>query len=152
MTSPEFVYTTYIRSTPEKVWQAITTPVFTRQYWKHENQSDWKKGSDWKHASADGQTIRIVGKVLESNPPHRLVLSWAEPENKADESRVTFEIEAIGEMTRLHVVHGDFKTGSDMVGKVSKGWPLVLSNLKSLLETGKAFDIWAIKGECGKAA
>jgi uncharacterized protein YndB with AHSA1/START domain len=145
MTSNDFVYTTYIKSTPDKVWTAITNPEFTRQYWMHDNVSDWKKGSEWKHVDQKQNNVRIIGRVLESNPPKRLVLSWADPADRADESKVTFEIEAVADMVRLTVLHGDFKPGSTMIGKVSKGWPLVLSNLKSFLETGKAMDIWAAK-------
>jgi len=149
--SNEFVYTTYIRSTPEKVWQAITNPEFARQYWANGNISDWKKGSEWKHIDEKTGQVRIVGKVLEINPPKRLVLSWADPADKADGSEVSFDIDTVGDMVRLNVVHGKFKADSSMKGKVSMGWPLVLSNLKSFLETGKAMDIWAWKAtDCSK--
>ncbi len=146
--SNDFIYTTYIKTTPDKVWSAITNPEFTRQYWVHDNVSDWKVGSTWQHVASEGQ-IRIVGQVLESVPPKRLVLSWASPENPSDDSRVTFEIEAIEDMVRLNVMHGNFKAGSTMAGAVVKGWPLVLSSMKSFLETGKAIDIMAVK-VCGK--
>lgn len=144
MNNNDFVYTTYIRSTPQKVWDAITHPEFARQYWGNENISDWKKGSDWKHATQSGE-VKVVGKVLESNPPNRLVLSWIDPANAADVSQVLFEIEALKDIVRLSIVHGDFKAGFDMKAKISGGWPLVLSNLKTFLESGKVFDIWAIK-------
>ena len=150
MTNPDFVYTTYIKTTPEKLWAAITNPEFTRQYWGHDNVSDWKKGSEWKHVSSDGNDVKIVGQVLESVPPKRLVLSWASPDNKADDSRVTFEIKAVGDMTCLNVIHGNFKAGSDMASRVSMGWPRVLSSMKSFLETGKALDTWAaLETDCG---
>lgn len=153
MTKPDFIYTTYIKSTPQKVWDAITNPEFTRQYWKHENVSDWKKGSEWKHLDRQANHAKIIGKVLESSPPKRLVITWAEPDNKADDSKVTFEIEATGDMVRLVVIHGDFKADSTLPGRISMGWPLVLSNLKSFLETGKTMDIWAWKNmDCGKSA
>lgn len=139
----DFMYTTYIKTTPEKIWQAITTPEFCRQYWGHENQSDWKEGSDWKHVSSDGTQVRIVGKVLESNPPKRLVMSWASPDNKSDQSQVAFDITVTADMVRLDVVHS--KLSPDMRSKVSQGWPLVLSSMKSFIETGKAIDIFAIK-------
>jgi len=145
MTNADFVYTTYIKTTPEKVWTAITNPEFARQYWGHENISDWKKGSEWKHANGKDGEVRVIGKVLESDPPKRLVLTWADPADKADDSRVTFEIDPVGDMVRLNVVHGNFKTGSTMAGKVSMGWPLVLSSMKSFLETGKAIDIMGLK-------
>lgn len=140
MPKPELIYTTYIRTTPEKLWNAITNPEFTRQYWGgNANVSDWQKGSSWQHvANDDTRTVRIVGKVLKSVPPKRLVLTWADPANEADVSRVTFEIEPLGDEVRLDVIHGDFKPGSDMVDKVAGGWPRVLSSLKSFLETGKA--------------
>jgi uncharacterized protein YndB with AHSA1/START domain len=144
MNSTDFIYTTYIRTTPQKVWDAITNPEFAKQYWMHGNISSWKKGSEWKHETEKGE-VRIVGKVLEVDPPKRLVLSWADPADTSDSSQVTFEIEGIKDVVRLNVVHGSFKAGSTMRGKVAMGWPLVLSNLKSFLESGKVFDIWAIK-------
>lgn len=150
MADPQFVYTTYIKSTPEKVWAAITNPEFTRQYWVHDNISDWKKGSKWQHVTNEG-VVRIEGKVIESDPPKRLVLSWADPKEPADESRVTMEIQQMGDVVRLDIVHGDFKPGSTMPSKVAAGWPRVLSNLKSFLETGKPFDLWNLKTGCEAA-
>ena len=153
MTKPELIYTTYIRTTPEKVWNAITNPEFARQYWGgHENVSDWKPDSKWTHVADDEQrTIRVVGKVVESVPPKRLVLTWAAPDNEADVSRVTFEIEPIEDMVCLNVIHGDFTPDSDMIQKVSGGWPRVLSSLKSFLETGVGLNVKAGKscGSCG---
>ena len=149
MTNPKFNYVTYIKSTPEKVWQALTTPEFTRQYWGCENTSDWETGSKWSSAmNSDPNTPKICGEVLESNPPRRLVLTWAGTENLTDVSCVTFEIELLEEMVRLTVVHDDFKTGSTMSGRISQGWPRVLSNLKTLLETGAAFNVWVGKEDC----
>jgi uncharacterized protein YndB with AHSA1/START domain len=147
----EFVYTTYISSTPQKVWDAITTPEFARQYWGHANVSDWKQGSKWNMVNAEGG-VQMTGEVLESRAPSRLVLSWVSPENVAnlsEHSRVTFEIDAIGDVVRLNVVHDQLNAGSEMAKGISKGWPLVLSGLKSFLETGKAYDIMAIKSCSG---
>jgi len=155
-TMTEFVYTTYISSTPQKVWDAITTPEFTSQYWGKNMISNWKQGSKWDMASIDGSnTINITGEVVESRPPSRLVLSWASPENVGDRSeysRVTFEIEMMGSVVRLNVVHDQLKAGSEMAKGISGGWPLVLSGLKSFLETGKAPDIMSIKGSCSAPA
>jgi uncharacterized protein YndB with AHSA1/START domain len=139
MQKPKLVYTTYIRSTPKDVWAAITKPDFTRQYWGgNTNASDWKKGSTWQHLSAgEKPEAWVTGKVLESNPPKRLVLSWADPDNLKDKSRVTFEIETIKDSVCLTVTHDQFKAGSTMPDKVNGGWPRVLSSLKSFLETGK---------------
>jgi len=146
-TTTEFVYVTYISSTPQKVWDAITTPEFARQYWGHGNVSDWKPGSKWEMVKPDGR-VQMTGEILESRPPSRLVFSWVSPENvgnKAEYSRVTFEIETFGEIVRLNVVHDQLKAGSEMAKGISGGWPMVLSGLKSFLETGKAPNIMAIK-------
>jgi uncharacterized protein YndB with AHSA1/START domain len=143
MNTTEFVYTTYIKTTPEKLWKAITTPEFTRQYWVEGIVSDWKKGSTWKHAT---DNYVMGGEVLESDPPRRLVMTWWEPDdgvNIARHSRVAFEIDAIDDMVRLNVIHNNLQPGSVMAGKISVGWPRVLSSLKSLLETGAALDTWA---------
>ena len=144
MEKPKLVYTTFIRTTPKKLWTAITKPEFTRQYWAGvENVSDWKKGSKWEHIGGDKQReVWITGKVLECTPPKRLVLSWADPDDLADKSRVTFEIEPAEDMVCLTVTHDNFKAGSSMVAKVSGGWPRVLSSMKSFLETGKGLNIF----------
>jgi uncharacterized protein YndB with AHSA1/START domain len=143
----DFVYTTYIKTTPQKVWDAITTPEFTRQYWGKANVSDWKPGSKWEMVNIDGSdTVNVTGEVLESHPPSRLVLSWVKPENRADKSeysRVTFEIEMMGDVVCLNVIHDELKPGSEMARAISGGWPRVLSGLKTLLETGQVLADWA---------
>jgi uncharacterized protein YndB with AHSA1/START domain len=150
MSSERFVYVTYIATTAEKVFQALIDGELTRQYWKGmENVSDWREGSAWQHRDP-ARNVRVMGKVLEIRPPCRLVLSWVEP-SKADDpaqhSRVTFDIEPVKEAVKLTVTHDDFVVGSTMFGPISNGWPCVLSNLKSLLETGRTFDVWS---GCGK--
>ena len=144
MNKPAFVYVTYIQTTPEKVWEAIVKPEFTRQYWGGKaNVSDWKQGSKWEHVATedtDGACC-VAGKVVESIPPKRLVLTWADPDHPDDTSTVSLDIEKMEDMVRLTVSHGEFKADSVMAGKVSFGWPLVLSSMKSYLETGKAIDI-----------
>ena len=139
----ELVYVTYIRTTPKKLWAAITEPKFASQYWAGRgNISDWKKGSPWYH-SEEGKLDEacVVGKVLESKPPKRLVLSWADPDRPTDISRVTFELEPHEDMVNLRVTHNQIKAGSVTAKNVSRGWPLVLSSLKSYLETGKGLDV-----------
>jgi uncharacterized protein YndB with AHSA1/START domain len=142
-----FVYVTYILSTPEKVFEAITKPDVARRYWGHENISDWKIGSKWEHIRAnDERSVELVGKIIEVSPPTRLVMSWANASQATDpasHSRVTFEIVEYDDMVRLTVTHDDLIAGSGMANGISKGWPTVLSSLKSLLETGKGLDIFA---------
>jgi uncharacterized protein YndB with AHSA1/START domain len=142
-----FVYVTYIATTPEKVFEAITRPDVARRYWGHENVSDWKVGSNWEHIRADEQrTLQLVGKVVEVSPPTRLVITWANASQASDPaaySRVTFEIEAYENMVRLTVTHDELEAGSGMATGIRKGWPVVLSSLKSLLETGRGLDVFA---------
>jgi len=142
-----FVYVTYISSTPEKVFEAITKPELARRYWGHENVSDWRPGSTWEHVRAnDERTVQLVGKVIEASPPSRLVISWAnasQAEDPAAQSRVTFDIVEYDDMVRLTVSHDELEAGSGMFNGVSKGWPAVLSSLKSFLETGQGLDIFA---------
>lgn len=150
MANADFSYTTYIKTTPEKIWNAITEPKLTTQYWGHKNVSDWKKGSAWQHVAEDGKSVKLVGEVLESVPSKRLVLSWADPADKTDNSRVTFGIEPVEDMVRLNVIHGNFKANSTMPERIAIGWPRVLSSMKSFLETGKPLKTWAGHESCGK--
>jgi len=143
MGKPEFVYVTYIHAAPQAVWQALTDSDLTRQYWAHSNVSDWRAGSRWEHVRVDGTgKADIVGTVVESDPPRRLLISWASPENAAipeKASRVVFEIgDHKDGYARLTVTHSELEPGSPMEQGITRGWPLVLSSLKSFLETGKA--------------
>ncbi len=141
-TKPKFVYVTYIASTVDKVWNALVDPELTREYWaRHRNRSDWKVGSRWTHEDYDDpKTIDIVGKVVESSPPRRLVVTWASPadEGKPDKtSRVTYEIDPYVDVVRLRVTHDELEPDSPMLKGISTGWPLVVSALKTQLETGR---------------
>ena len=142
-----FVYVTYIRSTPEEVFGAITKPEIAARYWGHENVSDWKPGSRWEHVCADDErTVQVVGEVVEACPPRRLVITWAgasQAANPASYSRVTFEIEEYEDMVRLTVAHDELDPDSGMAKGVKQGWPVVLSSLKSYLETGRSIDVFA---------
>ncbi|MFC3226261.1 SRPBCC family protein [Marinibaculum pumilum] len=144
--SASFVYVTFIRTTPDKVFEAITRPEIARRYWGHENVSkDWQPGSGWQHVRTDdARTVDLVGKVLESDPPKRLVISWANESQQDDPdqySRVAFDIEAQGELVKLTVTHDELQPGSGMLKGISRGWPQVLSSMKSYLETGQGFDL-----------
>ncbi|MFN8178006.1 MAG: SRPBCC family protein [bacterium] len=149
MNSERFVYAIYIASDPKTVWKALLDGEFTRKYWEHDNVSDWKAGSPWEHRRIDSAgTVDMTGRVVESDPPRRLVMTWALPKDKDKKeahSRVTIEIEPIDEMVRLTVTHDQLEPGSDMLKGISSGWPRVLSSLKSLLETGKPLRTWAKK-------
>ena len=142
MEKPKYVYVTYITTTPEKLWNALLNSEMTRQYWGNRtNASDWKPGSRWEHRDVDdAKLVDIVGKVVESDPPRKLILTWADPKDEARPeaySRLTMELVQFGELVRLTVTHEEFEVGSNMLTNISYGWPIVISSLKSLLETGK---------------
>ncbi len=135
---PTFVYVTYIESSPERVWQALTDPDLTAAYWGHSNVSDWQAGSPWEHRRVDGSGIAdVAGTVLASEPPGRLVLTFDAPGGTPPDgpSKVTFDIERYHEIVRLTVTHENLP-GEDGLEAVSAGWPAVCANLKSLIETG----------------
>jgi uncharacterized protein YndB with AHSA1/START domain len=139
MSGSKFVYVSYIRITPEKLWQALTTPQIIQQYrFGMSVESEWKVGSPWS-MYADG-SLMDSGEILESVAPKRLVLSWRsewKPEFKAEGySRCVYEIEPVGPSAKLTLTHSMERPDSKFIAAVSDGWPLVLSNLKSLLETG----------------
>jgi uncharacterized protein YndB with AHSA1/START domain len=141
MSKPKFVYVTFIRTTPQKLWSALTDPDFTKQYWFGvHHETDWKAGSPWKLVFADGR-VADAGEIVESSPPRRLVIKWRnefKPELKAEGySRCTIEIEPVNGAVKLTILHEIDAPGSKFIEAVSGGWPLILSNLKSLLETGK---------------
>jgi uncharacterized protein YndB with AHSA1/START domain len=142
MSKPQFVYVTYIRTTPEKLWSALTDPEFTKRYWFGANlESEWKAGSPWRIVFADG-TIADTGEILECDPPRRLVIGkWQNqfrPELQAEgTSRCTIELEPVDGAVKLTITHVADGEGGKLIEAVSVGWPKILSNLKSLLETGQ---------------
>lgn len=162
MSKPEFVYVTHIKTTPEKLWQALTEPAFTRRYWGGTAlKSDWKAGSPVLWQYAPGEEFRDLDQVvLESDPYRRLSYTWHnyQPEHaemfgwtdehfaelvKEQRSKVTFELEALGQAVKLTVIHDGFEGDTEMLracsGRMEKtgGWPEILSGLKTLLETGE---------------
>jgi uncharacterized protein YndB with AHSA1/START domain len=143
MARSSFVYVTYIRTTPEKLWSALTEDVeFMKQYWFGVHcESMWEAGSSWKMVHPDG-SVTDAGEIVEADPPKRLVIRWRHeknPELKAEgDSLCTIEIERSGAAVKLSIVHTIECEPSQFIKAVSGGWPKIISNLKSLLETGSA--------------
>jgi uncharacterized protein YndB with AHSA1/START domain len=159
MSKPKFVYVTYIASTPEKVWAALTKADVTEMYWfGYRVQADGKAGDRMTAYSPKGEKAHD-DPIIESDPPRRLVYGW-QPLFKEMQgerpSRVTFELELFKDQTKLTVTHDEFDEGSKIFGMISKGWPAVLSSMKSYLETGRGlqptWDEETAKGEAEKAA
>ena len=143
MSKPEFVYITYIETTPEKLWQALTEGDFTERYWFGQRiASDWHPGARFSFTKEGATTIE--GNLLTLDPPNRLVYTWdpASSEAKRERvSRVTFDLEPRGKVVKLTVTHDNLDAGGKTLRDISGGWPMVLANLKSLLETGRPLDI-----------
>jgi uncharacterized protein YndB with AHSA1/START domain len=140
MARSTFVYVTYIRTTPEKLWSALTDAEYMKQYWFGVHcESEWTAGSSWKMVRPDS-SVCDSGEIVESDPPRRLVIRWQhqdKPELKAEgASFCTMELEPIGKAIKLSVTHTIEREPSKFIEAVSGGWPKILSNLKSLLESG----------------
>lgn len=148
---PSHVCVTYLASTAEAVWDALTDADVTAAYWGHGNVSDWRPGSRWKHVRTDGSGVAdVVGTVVVSDRPTRLVLTWSAPEDQARparHSRVTFDVRPCHDIVRLTVTHEHLRDAAELAA-AARGWPAVLSNLKSLLETGRPLpqDPWLMPG------
>jgi len=141
MSESRFVYVTYVRTTPQKLWDALTQAEFTRQYWCGTYQeTSWKPGSSWKLMIPDGR-VGDSGEVLEIDPPRKLVLTWRnefQPHLREEGySRATFLLEPMDEVVKLTVTHEIERPASKFIDAVANGWPALLSSLKSLLETGQ---------------
>jgi uncharacterized protein YndB with AHSA1/START domain/DNA-binding transcriptional ArsR family regulator len=158
MDKPSFVYTTYIQTTPERLWEALTSPAFTERYWNAAFETDWAPGSEMVWNLSGVRIAHPEQVVLEAEPPRRLSFTWhtftpelARAVDGSEEmfaaargeprSKVTFELEPAGTAVKLTVVHDGFPTDSAAAAMVSNGWPRVLSRLKTLLETGDTFRI-----------
>ncbi len=141
MARSTFVYVIYIRTTQEKLWSALTDDAeFMKQYWFGVHcESNWTAGSPWKMVHTDGE-ISDAGEIIEAEPPRRLVIRWFHQTNaelKAEgESLCTMELEPGAGAVKLTITHSIEREKSKLIGAVSGGWPRILSNLKSLLETG----------------
>jgi uncharacterized protein YndB with AHSA1/START domain len=141
MNRSSFVYVTFIRTTPERLWMALTDRQFIEKYWYGMHvETDWKPGSSWRLVFADGR-LADAGEILEVDPPKRLAIKWRnewKPELQAEGfSRCVFELEPQGAAVKLTVTHSMERPDSKLIEAVSGGWPQILSNLKSLLETGE---------------
>jgi uncharacterized protein YndB with AHSA1/START domain len=137
---PHFVYVTYIQSTPEQVWHALTDADLTAAFWGHSNISDWQPGSTWEHVRTDGSGIAdVTGKVLAATPPTQLVITFDAPgeEPAGGPTTVTFDIERYQDIVRVIVTQENL-ADEEALKAVSHGWPAVMANLKSVLETGHA--------------
>ena len=139
MSKLEYVYVTYIETTPEKLWDALTDGDFTERYWfGHRVSSDWKAGSPYRFTKDGAGTIE--GNVISADPPRRLVYSWnpCVAETRAEGlSRVTFDLEPRGKVVKLTVTHDELHEGGKTFHAISGGWPMVIASLKSFLETGR---------------
>jgi uncharacterized protein YndB with AHSA1/START domain len=154
---PTARYVIYVRSTPEAVWEALTDEALTARFWGHRNVSDWRPGSPWQHVRTDGSDVAdVVGTVVEADPPRRLVTTWragpgmltgGESPEAAAESRVAIDVEPYEGIVRVTVLHEDLADEAER-DEALGGWAAVLSNLKSLLETGDSLprDPWEMPG------
>jgi DNA-binding transcriptional ArsR family regulator/uncharacterized protein YndB with AHSA1/START domain len=145
MDKPSFVYTTYIQTTPERLWEALVSPAFTERYWNAAFETDWAPGSEmvWNlsgvritHLSFTWHTFTPELARAVDGSEEMFAAARGEPRSK-----VTFELEPAGSAVKLTVVHDGFPTDSAAAAMVSNGWPRVLSRLKTLLETGDTFRI-----------
>jgi uncharacterized protein YndB with AHSA1/START domain len=144
MGKPEFIYITYIETTPERLWEALTSSEFTRRYWWDTDAvSDWKVGSPFSLVTKGVTTD--VGEILESDPPRRLSYTFqhvtAETPRNGRPSEVSFDLEQHGKLVKLTLTHQGFAADDRLLEGISKGWPAILSGLKSLLELGTPLDI-----------
>ena len=139
---PAHVHVTYIKTTPERLWEALTDGTMTsRYYFGTAVKSDWKPGSPYRFADAQG-TVHIEGEVVEADRPRKLVMTfhglWNDEVRKDKPTTATFEIQPMGDVCKLTVIHSGFDGETATYNEVAGGWPLLVASLKSLLETGEA--------------
>jgi uncharacterized protein YndB with AHSA1/START domain/DNA-binding transcriptional ArsR family regulator len=163
MDKPAFVYITYIATTPERLWEALTDPAFTRRWWDTTLHTDWQPGSTMTWETRGITVVDPEQVVLEAEPFTRLAYTWhtftpelAQASGRSDEvqaivsgeprSKVSFELEPIDQMVKLTVVHDGFEPGSTVVTMVSQGWPQLLSSIKSMLEVGEPLPVMTSSG------
>lgn len=135
-----FVYVTYVKTTPDRLWEALTDPDFVAQYWLgNRPEADWRLGGSWKLLFPDGR-VADQGEIIAFEPAKRLGIRWRnewKPEFNAEGYSVCMmELEPVGEGVKLSVTHSIERADSPFIAAVSGGWPKILSNLKSLIETG----------------
>jgi uncharacterized protein YndB with AHSA1/START domain len=144
MSKPEFVYVTYIETTPARLFEALTSSEFSKAYWfGTELRSDWKIGSPFALVSDGNETD--IGEILEYDPPRRLSYTFKhvlmDKYKHETPTKVVFTIEPHGKISKLTLTHEGFAGASGLLDGISKGWPAILSGLKSMLETGKPLAI-----------
>ncbi len=145
MSNDKHVCTIYIKAEPARIWEALTSPEFTRKYFHATDiKSDWKQGSAVTYFNQDG-SVAVVGEVLTANPPTELSITWhvqySEAAKKEEPSRVTFLLEQVEDATKLTLIHENFPENSVVYPQISQGWIAILSNLKTLLETDSVMAI-----------
>src|SRR3981189_2796735 len=144
MSKPEFVYVTYIETTPERLWEALTSSEFSKRYWWNTSVvSDWKVGSPFSLVM-EGVTTD-VGEGLQAGRPRPLSYTFhhvtSEAARNERPTKVTFDLEPHGKLVKLTLTHEDFEDGSKLLDGISRGWPAILSRLKRMLESGTALAI-----------
>jgi uncharacterized protein YndB with AHSA1/START domain len=139
---PDHVHVTFIKTTPERLWQALTDGAMTKKYYFGSTvKSDWRNGSTYAFTDSNGE-LEIEGEVVEADRPRKLITTfrgvWNDEVRKDKPTMATFEIEPMGDVCKLTVIHSGFEGETATYRQVTGGWPLIVASMKSLLETGEA--------------